>query len=821
MDIYLLITLAIGLVGLVALAGLGLLWAIFRRPLPQVKGEQRLDGLDAAVEIVRDRWGVPHIYAENEHDVWFAQGFVHAQDRLFQMEYARRLARGTMAEAFGPAALEADRWSRVLGFWRATLGDLEALDAGERAALKAYAAGVNAYIEARRYRLPAEFALTGHKPEPWRPEDSLGVLKVLGWALSQNWEGEILRLQLLHALGPERALDLDPFYPAASPLIVPTAGQISPQAAAEATGRLLAAYRAASEWFGKAGAAGSNNWVVGPDRTATRRPLLANDPHLTVSMPALWYQNHLEVQGGGVQVSGATMPGLPGVIAGHNARIAWGLTAGRADTQDLYVEQRHPEQPTTFRHGETWAPAQVLSEEIRVRGQAEAQVQEVVITGHGPLINSLLPADQASDLPPLALRWSGHTPGSSMAGLLALQKAADWPSFRAALALVCDPSQNLVYADVEGNIGYQYVGRIPRRRSGYGLLPSRGWTGEGEWEGWLPFEELPHAFNPPQGYALSANNKPAPDDYPHFLGADWFPGYRATRIERMLHARPRFTVRDFQNMQTDLYSVQAESLQPYMIMATGPGLLEQRVVRELETWNLFVEVDSFPAAAYEVMRIHLLDLVFGDKLGPLSPHVKGISFSDIFAASAFTGKASLALANLLEQEESWWYHDAATGQPRTRQEVLDRALKATATTLYELIGKEPRKWAWGKVHQVEFAHLFGRGRFLRTMFNRGQYPVGGDEQTVWMTASELQMPFGLVTTSATYRQVLDVGDWDRSTAVLSTGQSGQPTSTHYADMIDLWREGEQHPMLWTRPAVDAEAVATLWLRPRMGVTRDA
>jgi penicillin amidase len=483
------------------------------------------------------------------------------------------------------------------------------------------------------------------------------------------------------------------------------------------------------------------------------------------------------------------------------------------------VEQRHPEDPIRFRYGDAWEEAQVYREEITVRGQADPHVEEVLVTRHGPLVNSLLPAEHAASLPPLALRWEGHYPGTSLRGLLALQKANDWPSFRAALSLVTGPSQNLVYADVAGNIGYQYVARVPLRRNGHGLLPTPGWIGAGEWEGWLPFDQLPHAFNPPQGYALSANNKPAPDDYPHFLGADWFPGYRAARIERLLQVRPRFTVRDFQNMQTDVYSVQAESLQPYMILAVGVDLLEQRIVRELETWNLFVEVDSFPAAAYEVMRIHLLDLVFGDKLGSLSPQFKGISFSDIFAASAFSGKASLALANLLQQEESWWYHDAATGQPRTRQQVLDLALKQTAVTLRELIGQEPRKWAWGKVHQIEFAHLFGRGRFLRAIFNRGQYPIGGDEQTVWMTASDLQLPFGLVRTSATYRQVLDVGDWDRSTAVLSTGQSGQPSSPHYADMIDLWREGEQHPMLWTRPAVDAEAAATLWLRPRLADER--
>ncbi len=403
-----------------------------------------------------------------------------------------------------------------------------------------------------------------------------------------------------------------------------------------------------------------------------------------------------------------------------------------------------------------------------------------------------------------------------MRGLLHLLKARDWSSFRAALADVGDPSLNIVYADVDGNIGYQYVARVPKRRHGHGLVPSPGWDDSHAWDGWVPFDELPSALNPPQGYALSANNKPAPDSYPHFLGADWYPGYRAARIDRMLQAKPRFTINDFQNMQMDVFSVQAEALVPLLTLAEGSNQLEKRIVRELETWNLRIEVDSFPAAAYEVMRLHLLDLVFGDKLGSLAGAYKGKSLNAIFSASTFAGKASLCLVNLLEQDESWWFRDAATGASRTRDELLRVALKRTADTLYELIGKDPRKWAWGKVHQIEFPHLFGRNRFMRTMFNRGQYPISGDEQTVWMTAQNLELPFGLVTTTATYRQVLDVGDWDRSTAILSTGQSGQPTSQHYADHFELWREGEQHAMLWSRQAVDAEAEATLWLRRAEG-----
>lgn len=821
---YLIALLIILLLGAFLLSFIGLLWYIFRRPLARLKGQAQAAGLSAAVEIVRDRWGVPHIYAETERDAYLALGYVHAQDRLFQMEYARRLARGTLAEVFGPPALEADRWSRTIGFWRAAQQDLQALEAGEQAVLTAYAAGVAAFVDANRLRVPAEFTLLGLKPEPWTPQDTLGVLKVMAWALSHNWEGEVLRLKLLAQLGPERAAELEPFYPAGHPVSAPGYGAANPQAVAEAAGRVLAAYQAASRYLGQAmggAAAGSNNWVAGPSRTATRRPLLANDPHLSAVMPTLWYEQHVEVKDGSLRVAGAAFPGAPGVVTGHNQHIGWGITAGRADTQDLFVEQRHPEQPTWFRHAGEWEAAQVRQERIAVRGQAQPHLEEVIITRHGPLINGLLPPappggdHDAADLPLLALCWSGHWPGRSLGGLLRLQKAHDWPSFRAALAEVAEPSLNIVYADIAGNIGYQYVGRVPLRRAGFGLTPAPGWEDSHEWQGWLPFDELPSAFNPPSGYALSANNKPAPDSYPHFLGADWSPGYRAARIERMLQAKPRFTVHDFQTMQTDVYSLQAEALAPYLTLAEGANPLEQRIVRELETWNLRIEVDSFPAAAYEVMRLHLLDLVFGDKLGAAETAAayKGKALNQVFAASAFAGKASLCLLNLLEQEESWWFHDAATGQPRSREQLLRLALQRTAKSLHEMIGREPRKWAWGKVHQIEFAHLFGRGRLLRTLFNRGQYPISGDEQTVWMTAHDLGLPFGLVTASATYRQVLDVGDWDRCTAILATGQSGQPTSPHYADHFDMWREGEQHPMLWTRQAVQGEAEATFWLRP--------
>jgi penicillin amidase len=713
----------------------------------------------------------------------------------------------------GPAALEADRWSRVLGFWRATAGDLAQLDADEQAALDAYASGVNAYVAANRYRMPAEFTLLGYKPAAWTARDSLGLLKVMGWALSQNWDGELLRVQLAARVGPERAAEIDPTYPADHPVATGEAGQVPAEDLAEVASQVLASYQQAGHWLGQTISGGSNAWVVGPSNTATRRPLLANDPHMTVPMPAILYQNHLDTADGSLRVAGASLAGVPGVISGHNERIAWGITAGRSDIQDLYVEQRHAEQPTWFRCGEAWEPAVELEELIPVRGWPQPHVEPVLVTRHGPVVNGLVElAPDERVLPSLALRWTGHAPSTSFRGLWRMQVAQDWDSFRDALSHVTEPSLNTVYADVDGNIGYQHVGRVPVRRRGSGLMPAPGWDDSHEWEGLIPFAELPHVLNPPQGQLVTANNKPMADDG-LFLGADWAPGYRAKRIERMLQAKPRFTLRDFQAMQMDVYSVQAEDLVPYFIMVDGDQPLQRRILQELEAWNLRVDVDSFAAAAYEVMRLHLLDLVFGDKLGPQAGQYKGRSYSDIFASSTFSGKAGQALISLLEEEQSWWFHDAATGRTRTRDEVLQLALQRTAETLYQLIGKDPRKWAWGKVHQVEFAHLMGQGRLLRAIFNRGQFPVSGDEHTVWMTGYDLSLPFGLVTASASYRQVLDVGDWDRSTAILPTGQSGQPLNAHYADFIDMWREGEQHGMPWTRPAVDQAAVTTLRLEP--------
>jgi len=534
--------LMLAIVLVTALIALIIYWLIYR-PLPGINGTVRVKGLRDRVEVIRDRWGIPHIYAGNEEDLFFAQGYVHAQDRLWQMEVHRRLASGTLAEILGGIALEADRFSRIIGFRRAAQADLALLDEETRRYLEAYSRGVNAFIETHRSRLPLEFTLLRHKPAPWTPLDTAAFAKFMGWALSCNWESELLRASLIEILGPERAAELEPPYPESNPIIIQSSKfkaqssnistGINRQDVATTLSGLSKVQRKVACFSSSGGTGeGSNNWVINGARSVTGKPLLANDPHLSPMMPSIWYENHLV--GGDFAVTGASMPGIPGVVLGHNHRIAWGATNAYPDVQDLYLERLRTTSSgcPEYEFRGKWERAQVVREEIKVRGRREPVVEEVVITRHGPIISGLL----TGEAPPLALRWVGHQP-SPMLQSLRFNRARNWEEFVASLRSWSVPAQNMVYADVEGNIGYYMAGQVPIRAKGLGLVPVPGWTGEYEWTGYIPFEELPQAYNPPTGYIASANNKIVGEDYPYFLTLEPLPGYRARRIVDLIEAR--------------------------------------------------------------------------------------------------------------------------------------------------------------------------------------------------------------------------------------------------------------------------------------------
>ncbi|HEY6101797.1 MAG TPA: penicillin acylase family protein, partial [bacterium] len=575
---------------LLAAAGLATGLGVYavRRAFPQTSGRIALEGLHGTVEVMRDRWGIPHIYAQDDLDLFFAQGFVHAQDRLWQMEFNRRAASGRLSEIFGPVTLDTDRFLRTVGLRRAAEAEAAQLGDEMTRVLQAYADGVNAYITSRRGRLPLEFALLRYVPEPWSPVDSVAFGKLMAWTLSGNWDSEILRAHLVSRFGEAGMERLMPAYPAGMPVIVPAGADYRPFRSAVAL--RLVAHAPARD------GTGSNNWVIAGSRTTTGTPILANDPHLQAAMPSIWYEMDLSSER--FHAAGATFAGAPGVIIGHNAHIAWGVTNAGPDVQDLYLERFDPDDPTRYEFKGQWEQATVVEESISVKGRREPVLLPVRITRHGPILNGVVDGLDAF----VALRWTALEPGTILGSVLRLDEARNWSEFREALKLWTVPAQNFVYADGDGNIGYQLPGRIPVRAKGDGLLPVPGWTGEYEWVGEIPFDELPSSFNPERGYIVTANNRIIPDGYQHFIAAEWDPGFRAQRIEAMLTAQPKVSPEVVADMQLDTTSLPAQAI---IRSLQGVQVTEEpdaSLLAELRAWDGVLAPESQAAAIYEAFR---------------------------------------------------------------------------------------------------------------------------------------------------------------------------------------------------------------------------
>jgi len=796
---------------LAVVVGGWLAWTI-RLPWPQTKGEIRLPGLQAPVTVVRDRWGIPHIYASTSHDLFMAQGFVHAQDRFWQMEFWRRIGSGRLSEVLGKAALEDDKFIRTVGWHRTAAREVELLDPASRAALEAYAEGVNAYIAEHRGRWGLEFALlrlqgTAFTPEPWTPFNTLTWAKVMAWDLSGNMDTELLRAQIAARLGQGALADLVPPYPADRPVIVP---HPLTQAALDAvpSPRLLLEGLA----LGRGAGIGSNNWVVAGSRTATGMPFLANDPHLSIQMPSIWYEIGLHCEPVSeacpYNVVGASFAGAPGVIIGHNDRIAWGVTNLGPDVQDLYIEKVHPDNPNLYEVEGTWQAMQVVREEIKVAGEEEPVVILVRLTRHGPIINDVVGGPEEAwsfGWQPLAFRWTALEPGSIFRSVLLIDQARNWDEFREALRYWDVPSQNFVYADVDGNIGYQAPGRIPIRKAGDGTVPVPGWTGEYEWTGYIPYDELPRAFNPPEGFIATANHAVVGPDYPYLLSVDWDRGYRAQRIVDLLTAKDRLTLEDMQAIQADVHPLHAEALLPHLLALSPKEPRLQEALNILRTWDGQARWDSVGATILEATLVHLVEETFADELGPhlLTEYRKADT------------EVKQALGLLLAQPNAPWFDDIHTPERETRDEVLEQALSKAVDDLTKRLGKDMARWRWGRVHTALFRNqsLGSSGIApIEALFNRGPVEAHGTSATVNNVGYSMNNPF-TVRVLPSYRQVVDLADLTRSVSVHTTGQSGHPYHRHYDDFIDLWRNVQYHPMLWARADVEAHAEAMLRLLP--------
>jgi penicillin amidase len=783
--------------------------------LAQTTGEIALAGLQRPVEILRDRWGVAHLYAQTVPDLFFAQGFVAAQDRLWQMEIWRRVAEGRLAEVAGPDYVTRDTFARLLAY----RGDMEAewrsYATDARPLIEAFVRGVNAQIElvlANPARLPIEFQIAGFRPEPWTPSTVIG--RMAGYIMTRNARSEVQRARLAARVGVDRVPSLMPLDPSMS-LTHPEGLDLDD--ITDDVLRLTAGLDAPVRWPGLDGDGsgpknlepdtrdvGSNNWVISGARSTTGRPLLANDPHRTIQLPSLRYAIHLN--GPGWNVIGAGEPALPGVAAGHNERIAFGFTIVGIDQQDLYIERLHPTDDEQYWYRGGWERMRVERTTIAVRQDAARPV-DLRFTRHGPVIH----IDKAKRRA-FALRWVGMEPGT--AGYLAslsLNTARNWTEFLSAVERWKVPSENLVYADVDGNIGWVAAGLAPLRRGWAGLLPVPGADGRFEWSGFLPARELPQLFNPPSGFIATANHNVLPGGYAHSLGYEFSAPHRFGRIVELLRDTGKLSIADFERMQHDELSVPARALVQALREAHGaadPAEPDSRAAfRMLVDWNFVLSKDSSAAVLYRVWTDRLAAaLAKEDEGAPTSMD----AVLDLLAPEA----AQAANGSWVDGSPRKTAERSASRFPvqrarELRQQILTGpSLGEAWREMARRQGPDPANWSWGRAHRAVFEHALATTPERRAVLNLADVPRGGDGTTVNATAGGERQ-----TNGASFREIIDVADWDRSVMINTPGNSAQPLSPHYGDLLPLWADGRYHPMLFSRAAVTRHATARLVLRP--------
>ena len=751
---------------------------------PVIDGRLQARGLDAPVEVIRDIHGVPHVSARTAADALFGQGYVHAQDRLFQMELLRRVASGRLAEIAGPPLLDSDRFMRRLGLARRSAADLAAVTAEDRALLEAYARGVNAAIEALPM-LPPEFTLLGAEPEPWTPADTTLLGRLLMFSFATNWESELVRDELRSGLGAERATLFDHAYETHR---ATHTGEPYPGSAE----RLRHAYHSAQRAGLPAGAA-SNAWAIVGARSVSGAPLVASDPHVETRLPGLFHVSH--IRGGAIDAIGADAPGIPGIAIGHTRTLAWGLTAGMADTADCFIESVDPQQRDRYLTPDGWRTAEQHVERIEVRGAAP--VDEVVLeTRHGPVIE---PAEPGADRA-IALRCTALEPGDLASPFLGLLRAESLDDLHAAIDGWHGTTFGFVYAHLDGTIGHRMAGSVPRRAPGDGLLPTDGASSSGP----APLRaahELPAVENPAWGYVVAANNAPG---MASTLGEDWCEPWRAERIAALIEARPTHDVTSFEAIQVDRRSGAMGVLRE-LIVERVP---EHHAVELLRSWGGMLDPEDAAAA--------LIESAYRELARDLVERAGGAAARQALGAMPGGGTAPASFAYRMQ---GWVLDQVTMPQPpiftglEERDRALAGALVRAVDGLVATQGEDPGRWTWGEQHRLNFEHPFSPIPVAGGAFSRGSRPAGGDVNTVWQVSTPVTAGPERQGVSPAYRQVIDLADFDRSTFQLPTGVSGIPGHPRYDDCIDEYLAGETRPLLYTRAAVAAAAEATLMIEP--------
>jgi penicillin amidase len=823
--------------------GVYAIWTV-HRSFPQTSGDITVPGLRGDVTVLRDDKGVPQIYADNAEDLFFAQGYVQAQDRFFEMDFRRHITSGRLSEWFGNDSLETDEFVRTLGWRRVAERELALLDPDTRRYLDAFSNGVNAYLANHSgSQLSLEYAVLGldgvdTTPEPWTPADSVSWLKAMAWDLRGNMEDEIDRVMASTSLSLQQVAQLYPAYPYEThqPIVdqgavvdgvyeqdatgnatrLPRRAMFPPQVIAELKSLDNVVHDMPS-LIGTGDGIGSNAWAVAGSRTSTGMPLLANDPHLAPTMPGVWYQMGLHCTTVSptcpFDLTGFTFSGVPGVVIGHNDKIAWGFTNLGPDVSDLYLEKVFGH---TYLYDGRHLPVKTREETFQVAGHDPVTIT-VRSTRHGPIVSDVSDdlADVGEQAPvtgqaphrgsgyAVSLHWTALRPGKTADAIFELDLARNWNQFHAAAADFAVPAQNLVYADTAGHIGYQAPGRIPIRRTGHGDWPVPGWDPAYDWAGYVPYEALPNVLDPKDGYVVTANQAPVDGSkYPYYLGDSWDYGYRSQRIVDMINADDDITVDDMATMQLDTYNANAATLVPYLLKIDVPTHFARQGQRVLNGWDLTQPADSVAAAYFNVVWKNLLALTFHDQM-PESVWPDG---GDRWFA---------VVAGLLKKPESPWWDDVNTDVRETRDDILSEAMVAARDELTMLQAKDPDSWNWGRLHRLELENqslgTSGIGP-IEWLFNRGPYDLAGGTAVVDAIGWDASEGYD-VNYVPSMRLVVSLANFDDSRWVNLTGASGHAFNSHYSDQTGLWATGQTWPWVFSRDAVDSATDDTLTLHP--------
>ena len=773
-----------------------------RRSFPQTRGTAEAAGITSAVQVYRDDYGVPHLFAASEYDLYFAAGFVHAQERLWQMELMRRAGNGQLSEILGEPALPIDRMFRTLGLRQHAARLMQMLDGPTRAALESYAAGVNAFIASSKGRLPLEFDMLNTEPAPWKVEHSLLISRLMAWELNYSRWVDLLEMELINRLGEERAREVFPYWPAGAPTIVPRSPRAKKGAAALRT--LTDADAAFRSLVGGPGfGSGSNAWVVSGSKSTTGKPILANDPHLILMTPGRWFEMHLSAPG--IDVEGATVPGIPFVVIGRNERIAWGVTNAMLDDDDFYLEEVDSvARPTRYRFRNEWRAVSERTDTILVKG-ALPVLLTVYGTHRGPIVNRMEPGAQfATSL--ISMRWVGHEMTDETGAFYWINRSAGWNDFTAALRRFGTPAQNFVYADVDGNIGYYTGGRIPVRPPKPYLLPAAGSTDEADWKGFIPFEANPHVLNPPAGFIVTANNRIVDESYPYHLSNHYEPPWRAVRLNEVLSEQMRFSPEEIRRLQTDVYSVHAREVVPILLAAFDSVEVTDGDTRTalsyLRNWTFEMRTEDVSPTIFQASIDRIVDNTFRDEMGD-----QLFALYDTLASVPLT-----VITGMLRTGTSEWFDDIRTPERETCNIIIRRSVTEALQDLRRRLGGEVKEWRWGTVHEVRFSHVFGASPLLARIFNVGPFPVGGAHSTINVSQYFLSQPF-LGAVGPSTRQVFDLSDRNNTRAVTPPGQSGHPFFRHYDDQVALWLNGASRTVPMDLPIIERVCPDLLTLVP--------